>query len=333
MRRTLLRAALFLSAFAVVAFIVVLVNQTAQLVTLADRAHPLLGDVVFWGLLALYAFCLLVPTFLILRLPPPLVPPEDENSADFERHMERLTKRLRRNPLLRGATITDRAQVETALAVLDRRADEMTRAAGAQVFLTTAISQNGSLDGVIVLAAQSKLVYEIARVYYQRPTLRDMLYLYGNVASTAFVAGELEDIDLSEQVQPILSSVAGSAAGAIPGFQAASTLFVSSVMTGAANALLTMRVGIITKQYSRALAAPQRRIVRRTALVQATGMLGGVVMDGAKRVWEAIVRATGRRMSGAVTGAAASVRQASESFADLMGFNRRRGDPQSGTEL
>ena len=333
MRRTLLRVALFLSAFAVIAFVVVLVNQTAQLVALADRAHPLLGDVVFWTLLATYAFCLLVPAFLILRLPPPLVPPEDESSADFQRHMERLMKRLRRNPLLRGHVIEEREHVEAAIAVLDSRADELTRATGGQVFLTTAVSQNGSLDGVIVLAAQSKLVYEIARVYYQRPTLRDLLYLYGNVASTAFVTGELEDIDLSEQIQPILSSVAGSAAGAIPGFQAASTLFVSSVMTGAANALLTMRVGIITKQYSRALAAPERRAVRRTALLQATGMLGGVVMDGAKRVWDAIVRASGRRISGAFSGAASSVRQAGESFADIMGFGRRRDDPHSGTEL
>lgn len=333
MRRTLLRVALFASAFAVVAFVVVLVNQTAQLVALADRAHPLLGDVVFWSLLATYAFCLLVPTFLILRLPPPLVPPEDESSAEFERHMERLMRRLRRNPHLKGHVIEERAQVEQALVLLDQRADELTKAAGAQVFMTTAISQNGSLDGVIVLAAQSKLVYEIARVYYQRPTLRDLMYLYGNVAATAFVTGELEDVDLSEQVQPILSSVAGSAAGAIPGFQAASTLFVSSVMTGAANALLTMRVGIITRQYSRALAAPQRRAVRRTALLQATGMLGGVVMGGAKRVWEAIMKASGRRISGAFTGAASSVRQASESFADLMGFGRRRDDPESGTEL
>ena len=332
MRRTLLRVALFLSAFVVVAFVVFLVNQTAQLVALADRAHPLAGDVLFWTLLVLYAFCLIVPAFLILRLPPPLVPPADEKSADFQLHLERLTKRLRRNPALRGRTITERAHVEEALGVLDRRADELTRAAGAQVFITTAISQNGSLDGVIVLAAQSKLVYEIARVYNQRPTLRDMVYLYGNVASTAFVAGELEDIDLSEQIQPILSSVAGSAAGAIPGFQAASTLFVSSVMTGAANALLTMRVGIITKQYSRALAVPQKRIVRRTALVQATGMLGVVVMDGAKRVWDAILTAAGRRVTSAVTGAAASVRRGAESWAGYWGFGPR-SDVPGGTEL
>lgn len=330
MRSTLIRIALFVAAFVVVAFVVVLVNQTAQLVALADRAHPLLGDVVFWTLLAIYAFCVIVPTFLILRLPPPLVPPEDENSAEFDRHIERLLRRLRRNPLLAGRSLADRSEIDEALTILDARADELIRASGSQVFLTTAVSQNGSLDGIIVLAAQSKLVYEIARVYWQRPTLRDMLYLYGNVGATAFVTGELEDIDLSEQVQPILSSVAGSAAGAIPGLQAASTLFVSSVMTGAANALLTMRVGIITKQYSRALAAPQRRAVRRTALVQATGMLGGVVMAGAKRVWDAIVRASGRRIGGAFTGAADSVRQAGESFADMFGFGRRKDDPPGG---
>jgi hypothetical protein len=63
MRRTALRIALFLSAFVIVAFAVFLVNQTAQLVALADRAHPLLGEVLFWTLLALYAFCLLVPAY------------------------------------------------------------------------------------------------------------------------------------------------------------------------------------------------------------------------------------------------------------------------------
>jgi hypothetical protein len=103
-------------------------------------------------------------------------------------------------------------------------------------------------------------------------------------------------------------------------------------MTGAANALLTMRVGMITKQYSRALAAPQKRIVRRTALVQATGMLGAVVMDGAKRVWDAILTAAGRRVTGAVSGAAAGMRTATEAFAGFWGFSKRQDAP-GGTEL
>jgi hypothetical protein len=98
-------------------------------------------------------------------------------------------------------------------------------------------------------------------------------------------------------------------------------------MTGAANALLTMRVGVITKQYCRALSAPQKRLVRRTALVQATGMLGVVVMDGAKRVWDAILTAAGRRVGGAFSGAAAGIRSVTESAAGRFGFGRRPDAP------
>lgn len=325
MRKALLRGALLLAIVLIVSFVVVMVNQTAQLVAFADRFHPLAGDALFWSLLALYAFCLAVPLYLFLRLPRALVPPSDTESPAYARHLERLRKRLQRNPLVPGGTLDGEEGEEgltEAIEVLDARADELTRAAGAQVFLTTAVSQNGSLDSVIVLAAQSKLVYEIAQAYYQRPTLRDLTYLYGNVAATALITGELEDLDLSEQIQPILSSIVGSAAGAVPGFQAASTLFVSSVTTGAANTLLTLRVGLVTKQYCRALVAPERRAVRRSAMLQATAMLGGIVLDGGRKVWQAMVTASGRRISGMFTGAADAVRSAGASVTGRAPFTR-----------
>src|SRR5690606_41651099 len=75
-----------------------------------------------------------------------------------------------------------------AMELLAKRADEVTRKTALQVFLTTAISQNGSLDGLAVLAAQSRMVLEIAKIYNQRPTLRDLVWLYGNVAFAALFA-------------------------------------------------------------------------------------------------------------------------------------------------
>jgi hypothetical protein len=242
------------------------------------------GDVVFWSLVALYGFCLFVPLFLLLRLPRPLEPPASETAPEFEQHLARLGKRLSRNPLLSDPTIETRAEIEGALITLDSVADQRTKAAASQVFVTTAISQNGSLDSLLVLAAQSKLIYEIARVYFQRPTLRDLIFLYTNVGATAFIAGELEDLDLSEQVQPVLTSVLGSAAGAIPGLGAATNLFVNSVVTGTGNAFLTLRVGAITKQYCRATVLPERRIIRRVAVMEAAALLGAIARDGAKRV-------------------------------------------------
>jgi hypothetical protein len=284
MRKTMLRIATLLSFLLLISFAVIVVNQTAQLVELADRVSPAVGSAVFWGLIALYGFCLIVPIFLLLRLPKPLKPPPSEDHPEFPTHLERLGKRLSRNPLLSDPTIVSRPEIETALITLDSAADQRSKAAASQVFITTAISQNGSLDALLVLAAQSKLILEIARVYYQRPTLRDLIFLYTNVGATAFIAGELEDLDLSEQVQPVLTSVLGSAAGAIPGLGAATNLFVNSVVTGTGNAFLTLRVGAITKQYCRATVLLERRIIRRVAVVEAASMLGAIAKDGAKRV-------------------------------------------------
>lgn len=332
MRRTVAQILILLSALVIAGFVVVLVNQTAQLVELAARMTPWLGDVVLWVLVTLYAFCIVVPLYLLFSLPKPLRAPDSEADPEFARHLERLGTRLRRNPHLGSHSLATRAEIEAGLLTLDGLADERTRQAAAQVFVTTAISQNGSLDTFLVLAAQSKLVLEIARTYDQRPTVRDLVYLYSNVAATAFVAGELEDLDLAEQVQPIIAAVFGSAAGVIPGFGAATNLFVNSVTTGSANAFLTLRVGLITKQYCRAVVLPDQRTIRCTALLQATGMLGGIVMTGTTRVAAAIGSATKNSIGGAfeslgdqVRSAGSGIRERSSAAAQKLGL-RRAGD-------
>ena len=103
------------------------------------------------------------------------------------------------------------------------------------------------------------MIWRIARVYYQRPMLRDLIRLYANVAGTAFLASELDDIDISEQVQPILSSALGPLAVMVPGVQLAASILVNSVLTGTANAFLTLRVGIIAKRYCGSLVVAERR--------------------------------------------------------------------------
>ncbi len=319
MRRTLARIGLLLATLLIVAFVVVVVNQTAQVVELAARVHPRLGDATLWGLIFIFAGCILVPVWMILRLPRPLVPPDGEDPAEVEAHVRRLATRLAANRAVAAPALETRADVEAAIASLDRQADELTRTTASQVFLTTAISQNGNLDALVVLGAQSRLILRIARLYFQRPTLRDMLNLYGNVAATALIASELEDIDLSEQIQPVLSSVLGSAAGAIPGLQAASILLVNSVMTGSANAFLTLRVGVITRQYCGALVLPPRRTLRRVAALQATQMLGAIALAGASTVAGAVWKASRRAAGGAVSGVVDAAGSAVTGAVDVAG--------------
>lgn len=320
MQKPLRTIVLALSIFALVAFAVFLVNQTVQVVGLADRVHPALGTAALWTLLFVYAVCLLVPLAMVLRLPRSLRPPASEASPEFEAHLTALGTRLRGHPLLKSRSVSSRAEIEAALGILDGRADEIIRGTASRVFIMTAVSQNGSLDGLMVLLAQTRMLWQIAHVYHQRPAVRDLAALYANVASTAFVATQIDDLDLAEQVQPLVTCVLGSAAGAVPGLHAASSLLVNSVVTGTANAFLTLRVGIIAKRYSGALVLPERRLLRRMAVSQASQMLGAIACSGAGRVGGAVWAASKTRAGDAARGFGEHLKQALRSFAQWFGF-------------
>jgi len=173
MKKTALKLALIAAALAAVSFAVIVVNQSAQLVDLAGRLHPIAGQTVFWGLLVFYAACITVPLVMWLRLPRSLVPPVSADGPAFERHLADLRKRLRSNPTLRRLhagplPLESRSEVEAALRELDAEANEIIKSAASRVFVSTALSQNGSLDSLLVIGLQSRLVWQVAHVYQQR---------------------------------------------------------------------------------------------------------------------------------------------------------------------
>jgi hypothetical protein len=188
--------------------------------------------------------------------------------------------------------------------------------------VATAISQNGSLDSLIVLVMQSRLIWRVAHVYYQRPGLRELVWLYGNVAGTALVSAQLEDLDLTEQVQPIVTGVVGSVAGAVPGLHAASALVVNAIVAGTANAFLTLRVGLIARAYCGSLVVPERRTLRRSAVSQAAQMLGVIAKDCARRVAVAFVTASRVRTGEAAREMSGYVRRAGMALAERLRAQR-----------
>jgi len=270
-----------------VGFVIILLNQTLQLAALASQVHPLAGKVVLASVLAVFALSIGYPLYAYVRLPEPLIPPAETSGREYEIYREKLAKRLAGNPHLPPVPARG-LDIDTALRKLDKTAEQRTKDFASKVFLGTAISQNGSIDSLLVLAAQGRLVYEIACIYHQRPPLRELVYLYTNVAATAFLAGELEDIDVGEQIQPIVSAVLGSSVAAIPGMSAAAALFVNSVVTGAGNAYLTLRVGVLAREYCRLSENADRRSLRRGAALQALPLLGGIIADGTAAVASSI---------------------------------------------
>jgi hypothetical protein len=306
MGATLKRASIVAGVLMLVLFVLFIINQTIQIVDFSSRVNPVLGTVVFWSLIAIYVVLVLLPVTLLVRLPKPLRPPKSEESPDFPAYLEVLKKRLSGNPHLKGLPLSERRDVEEALASLNTQADALIKRTASRVFITTAISQNGRLDAFLVLSALSQLVWQIAHLFYQRPSPRDFVNLYANVAATAFVASELDDIDLHEQLTPVLSSTMGSVAHSIPG----TSLVVNSILTGSGNAFLVLRIGIITKSYCGALHVAERRAIRRGATIDAARMLGSVVAQGAGKISKAVWDASKDKMIGKVTGTAARVKEA-----------------------
>jgi hypothetical protein len=322
MNKTFRKIAFLASVFVLFFFVLFVVNQTAQVVDLASRADPLAGAVVFWFLIGLYAAVMVMTAVMFLRLPKPLIPPESEEAPEFPAYLETLRKRLSSNPLLEGRDLSGREQIEQALAVLSRGCDDIIQKSAATVFVSTAISQSGRLDALFVLSSQWRMVWQIAKIYYQRPTLRDLGYLYSNVAATVFMASELDDIDVSEQVQPVISSTLSAVSLSIPGMQALTSILVNSVLTGAANAFLTLRVGIIAKRYCGSLVLAERRSIRRWATAEAAQLLSSIVKQGTGRVSKAIWQASKEKAGGAVSGAAGFARGVKDSLLSKLGLTK-----------
>jgi hypothetical protein len=288
MPKTARKIALVVAAFIVVVFAIFLFNQTMQIVQSARAVNIIFGNGVMWGLIFIYCALLVTPLWLWFRLPKRMLPPATTEGADFDRFLLDYKKRLARHPRLRGLALNSTADIETALQELDKHADDVVTSTASAVFLSTAVLQSGRLDVLVVLAAQTRLIWQVAHVYYQRPSLRDFVQLYANVASTAFIAAGIEDIDFDV----VVGTIFGSTVAAIPGMH----LLASSVLSGSANAFLTLRVGMITKEYCRCTVRVEKAGLRRAATVKAAKLLGSIVKEGTVKLSKATMSATKTKM-------------------------------------
>ncbi|MBI4537965.1 MAG: hypothetical protein HY704_00475 [Gemmatimonadetes bacterium] len=324
MARTVRRVVVLLAVFFGLVFLLFLVNQTVALAALAGQVQPVLGEVLPWVVVLLYGLLLAVPAFLLLRRPPPLVPRASAAPEEIARYVRRFGRRLRDSPYLAGRPIHSRADLQEGLGILDVEADHVARATASHVFVTSAISQHGSVEAIVVLIAQARMVFRIAGLYYVRPRLRELLHLCRGVVATGFLASELEELEVTHDAQPLLSSVLGAAAGAVPGLQLTAGLLVSALMKGSANAFMTLRLAMIAKAYCRAMSPPVPAAVRRAALEQARPLLGPVVREGAAtvagRVWQEARQAVGHTLAGLEQ----YIRSNGSGFADALRAWRRR---------
>jgi hypothetical protein len=74
-------------------------------------------------------------------------------------------------------------------------------------------------------------------------------------------------------------------------------LLASSVLSGSANAFLTLRVGMITKEYCRCTVRVEKTGLRRAATLKAAKLLGSIVREGTVKLSKATVNASKMKLS------------------------------------
>lgn len=151
-----------------------------------------------------------------------------------------------------------------------------------QVMLSTAISQNGRFDFLSTLIINIRMIKEIVIICGFRPSLKNLAKLMINVFTTALVAEGLEDIDINQ----LLPSSFLTALKDVPFVKS----LMSSTIQGISNCLLTLRVGIICRNYLfNDSKLDSKNKIRKYALLEASKYLplciGNVFIQTPKKIF------------------------------------------------
>lgn len=140
------------------------------------------------------------------------------------------------------------------------------------VMISTAISQNGRLDMITVVSVNLKMIKEIVVKCGFRPSYAKLGKLSANVFMTSLIAESLEGLDVNDLFPQSTANFLAELPLVKP--------IMNSFVQGISNALLTMRIGFVTRKYlfSDAKSASKEEI-RRGAIKESIKMLPGVIAE------------------------------------------------------
>lgn len=273
---TLLKAA---AALFMLVILMLLVQLDLTAFQTVEVLAPGWGWLAFVSLLALEAGAVLWLGLAWFSRAPRLVLRDDPTEAERQAFARELERRLKKNPHVRAAGLraTDEHFLEKALDVLDARAGEEIRNSAKRVFLGTALSQNGRLDALIVFVSLARMVWRVSGIYNQRPTPAELWSVYSTVSSATFISFSIEALDIprtiTESMNELLPAVTPAmAASSVPLMGPMMQQCTSAVIDGAANCLLAIRAGVVTRSAFR-FAALGREEARQQACVREAGTM------------------------------------------------------------
>ena len=140
-----------------------------------------------------------------------------------------------------------------------------------KMFIITAISQNSVYDMLGMASANFSLIKRITEICGFRPNNAQVFRLYVRVLSMTLIAGNLEEMNIEELIPMATEGALGKALGIV----------AASAAQGAVNALTTLRMASITKNYLlNADVSMTRKELRRKSYAEAMSILKNILKQG-----------------------------------------------------
>ncbi len=140
-----------------------------------------------------------------------------------------------------------------------------------KMFIITAISQNSVYDMLGMASANFSLIKRITEKCGFRPNNAQVFRLYIRVLSMTLIAGNLEEMNIEELIPMATEGALGKALGIV----------AASAAQGAVNALTTLRMASITKNYLlNADVSMTRKELRRKSYAEAMSILKHILKQG-----------------------------------------------------
>lgn len=139
------------------------------------------------------------------------------------------------------------------------------------VLVSTAICQSGKLDMYTVISINIKMIKEIVVKCGFRPSYPKLGKLAVRVFSTALIAESLEGLDFSD----IFPQSTVNYLADVPLVKPIAT----SLIGGISNALLTLRVGVVTRNYLFSEGKLNKDEIRTRAIKESLKIIPGVIKD------------------------------------------------------
>jgi len=278
----------FASAFFLV---MIILSAVLDLGAKIERIHLYLAY-AFYGVSAILFFLLFVRPVLIVVMSPSFsidhLFTEEQNAKKNHRMYKKVSKNLLKEDYLSDEekqsleeSMDDPLALKAALSqifdqTIKKTLNKMIIEHAETVYLSTAISQNGRLDSIAVITINLRLIKALVQKCGFRPSYLALGKLSLNVLGTAIIAENLEDMNFSEvfptstmnalQEMPLLKTVTGSFA------------------QGLGNALLSLRVGIICRNFLfMDLKGLTKKQIRKIAFAEAVVLLPRVIGESMKK--------------------------------------------------